>query len=265
MHLRRTLLTLPLTLLTACGDDGNDGAPQPVAEPAMLGERCSTDSDCLSGLCLTSQYGTPFCTRACERPFEACDGGPDLPADRQALCLDFTTTPNPNAPAFQGEIKTFCAPRCASGDTCDALDPIWETCDIPRWLGDPLYPLLGNQRVCQSPSFHGKEPVDPTACDWDRTVESRFANEANLCRSYCRYLWACKELPSGASEDCCGWGCYNAMVLDGEVQTTWRDEVRCYLDTHAAYPDTGPRNRCTEPPAACGGAPTDPTPAAAKR
>ncbi len=250
------------SLAAACGDTPEAA---PLLEPALLGERCRSDRDCLVGTCLTSQYGTPFCTRPCERAFEACDEGPDLAPGQRALCLDFSDPPNPSAPAFEGQLTRFCAPRCTSEDACDALDPIWETCDVPRWLGDPLYPSLGNQRVCQSPSFHGKAPVDPTTCSWDHLVEAARANEANLCRSYCRYLATCDAQASDAPEDCCAWGCFSAMVTDGAVETAWRDEVRCYLDTHAAFPDAGARNRCSEPPAACGGPPTDPTPPAATR
>ncbi len=238
---------------------------EPPVEPAMLGERCDLDDDCLSGTCLTSQFGTPFCTRTCERAFEACDSGPDLLGGQQALCLDFSEPPNPRAPAFEGKLNRFCAPRCTDSDSCDALDPIWEVCDIPRWHGDPLASMLGNQRVCQSPSFHGKPLVDPETCSWEHTIDPSRASEANLCRAYCRYLATCDALSSDAPEDCCAWGCYNATVTNGGVQPAWRDEVRCYTDSHATWPAAGSRNRCTEPPLECGGPPSDPTPPAAMR
>jgi hypothetical protein len=262
---RKTVLAIIPSVLAACGDDGGAAPTDTTSRPPQpLGRSCLSDAECISGVCLTSQYGTPFCTRACDNAWEACPGGDDLPGGEQALCLDMAVRPNPNAPAYQGELQRFCAPRCFETSACRALDAAWEACDVPTWLGDPLQPAIGNQKVCQSPSFHGKEPVSPSACDWERTVESRFNNEANLCRAYCQYMWNCKELESDAAQACCEWGCYNRIVVDGVVQSGWRDTARCYVDNHAAFPDTGPRNSCTEPPVACGGKPTDPTPAAAR-
>jgi hypothetical protein len=262
---------LPLLILAgfpgllACGDDtAAPGADVVQLPPQPLGRSCLSDAECLSGVCMRSQYGTPFCTRACDTPWEGCPSGDDLPAGESALCVDMETRPNPDTPAFEGGLTRFCAPRCFENRECRALDAAWERCDVPSWLGDPLAPSIGNQRVCQSPSFHGKTPVDPSSCDWERTVEARFTNEATLCRAYCEYMWNCKELESDAGRTCCEWGCYNRMVAEGEVDDAWKDDTRCYVDNHAAWPDTGPRNSCTEPKAACGGTPVDPTPAAAR-
>lgn len=249
---------------SGCGDESAPSDTVDTVEPQPLGASCRQDSDCISRLCMTSQYGTPFCTRPCTNEWEPCPAGDDAAAG-QSLCVSYEAPPNPQAPAFQGELLRFCVPRCQDVRECAGLDPAWEACDVPKWLGDPLYPALGNQKVCQSPSFHGKVPVDPATCDWERTVKPAYNNEANLCRAYCEYLDRCKELEPLADVGCCEWGCFNRIVVEDTVQTAWRDAIRCYIDNHAAFPETGPKNACTEPPVNCGGTPLDPTPAAARR
>lgn len=255
-----------LPLVAACSDSG-DGPGNTTdtvqQEPQPLGAACRTSDDCISRVCLKSQYGTPFCTRPCATAWEPCEPGDDL-TQGQALCISFEDLPNPNAPPYEGDLSRFCALRCSDVDECTALEPAWEACDVASWLGDPLKPSLGNVKVCQSPSFHGKDPVDPAKCDWERTVKSQFNNQANLCRSYCDYLDRCKELPDLSDVQCCQWGCYNQIVIDDTVQDAWADDVRCYIDNHAAYPEEGPVNACTEPPKNCGGKPLDPTPPAAR-
>ncbi|MFT7582019.1 MAG: hypothetical protein ACI9MR_003700 [Myxococcota bacterium] len=261
--IRPALLSLSILALSfACSDTGGDNTP--TREPAALGAGCRADADCIAGVCLESEYGTSFCTRACETPWEPCIGGPDV-AEGQALCVSFETLPNAESPRFKGDLQQFCAPRCSGRADCTAIDAAWEVCDVPKYLGDPLFPALGSIRVCQSPSYHGKEIVDPSACDWEKTIPSGFQNEANLCRSYCEYLDRCKELPPLADTRCCEWGCFNQLVdTDKQVVDSWADAVRCYLDTHRAFPDSGTTNSCNQPPRECGGTPVDPTPAIAK-
>ncbi len=264
----RTAISLVLaTLSAACGGDstgtGADASGDTQTTPQPLGASCAKDADCLTRICLKSQYGTPFCSRPCTTAWEPCPAGDDA-AEGAALCVSYEDLPNPDAPAFQGDLERFCVPRCSASDACEAIDLAWETCDIPRWLGDPVFPALGNVKVCGSPSFHGKVPVDPSQCDWEKTINPKFANEANLCRSYCAYLDACKEIPVSADLRCCEWGCYNRIVVDDAVVDAWNDEIKCYLDNHGAFPDDGPQNSCTEPPKHCGGTPEDPTPPAAR-
>lgn len=248
-----------------CGSDGGgpsdtsgDGATLP---PQPLGASCSADAECVSGTCMVSQYGTPFCTRACDTAWEPCPAGDDAAAGG-ALCISFEDLPNTDAPPFEGELQRFCVPRCDRLAACQTENPGWEACAAPSWLGDPLFPALGSQKVCQSPSFHGKEPVDPGICDWEKTIGPH-ANEAQLCRAFCDYMDRCKELEDGADPTCCEWGCFNRIIVEDTVQDAWRDEIRCLIETHAAFPEQGPRNACTEPPKECG-APTDPTPPAAR-
>jgi len=162
-------------------------------------------------------------------------------------------------------------PRCADLDACEANNPNWESCDVPKWLGDPIYPSLGQLKVCLAPSYQGKDPVDPSACDWEKTITPQYNSEANLCRSYCQYLEKCKELPGGADLQCCEWGCFNQMVQNGQRNDDWFFQVKCHLDVHAAYPDVAQQNSCSQPPieccensAGCPDFPEDPTPPAAQ-
>lgn len=265
MNIRRALSLAPFAFaLVACGDDSpSPGADVVTVPPQPLGASCRADAECISRLCLESQYGTPFCSRPCGTAWEPCPAGDDAAAG-EALCVSFEDRPNPDAPAFEGDLARFCVPRCQDTRECAGIDAAWEICDVPKWLGDPLYPALGGIKTCQSPSYHGKEPVDPARCDWEKTVAPEFTNEANLCRAYCAYLDRCKELDSGADTGCCEWGCFNRVVIEDEVVDGWRDSIRCYIETHAAFPEQGPRNACTEPPVECGGAPIDPTPPAAR-
>jgi len=264
---RRSALRANLTLaaalaLGACG--GGDGSPADTVDvaPAPLGAACLRARDCASGVCLTSEYGPPFCTAPCESAWEACPAPDDAPA---TLCISFRTLPHAELGPFIGELDQFCVPRCGNALDCTAENANWEACDIPRYLGDPLYSALGAVRVCQAPSYQGKEPVDPERCDWEKTVAARYANEANLCRAYCDYLDRCKALTVDGATACCAWGCFNRLVVDDGVDVAWRDTLKCHIETSAAYPDTGPINTCTAPAEQCGGAPVDPTPPAARQ
>lgn len=262
---RRSALLLATTLLSlGCGDDGAPSAASDVT-PGPVGAACRRAADCASGVCLTSEFGPPFCTAACDAAWEACPASTANAAPGQAtpLCVSMRALPHPELGPFDGALDQFCVPRCANALDCRATNPSWETCEPPSYLGDPLYPALGAVKVCQAPSHQGKEPVDPARCDWDKTVAPRYANEANLCRSYCAWLDRCKARTSEAAAACCAWGCFNRIVVDDTVVDAWRDTVMCVLETAAAYPDTGPANSCSEPPLQCGGTPLDPTPPSA--
>ncbi len=265
----RSLALLASLVVVGCSSDApspppsDAGSDAPVAQPQPLGGPCSADEDCLAGVCLTSSYGTPFCTRPCEATAEACPAGPDAAAGA-SLCVGFDDLPNPNAPAFVGELRAFCVPRCTDLAACDAVNPDWEACDVPRWLGDQLYPNIGAIKVCAAPSFQGKDPVDPALCDWEKTIRPNDpddANRANLCRSYCGYLDACKIRPDGSRDACCEWGCFNRMEVEGKLNAAWRDEVTCFVQHHKSY--AGTQKVCVQEPIDCGKQPEDPTPAAA--
>ncbi len=249
----------------------------PLPQPAVLGEGCLENSDCISGVCLRSEYGPPFCSRSCDSPGSPCDPGEDAAAGT-ALCVSYEDPPNPMAPVFKGDLEVFCVMRCQDFDTCEANNANWESCDAPLWLGDPIHPEIGSVKVCLAPSYQGKDPVDPSECDWERTVHPSFASQANLCRSYCEYLKTCKHIPPDTESLCCEWGCFNQMIVvqrDAQkVNDAWYDDVKCHLETHAAYPDVGVQNSCSEPPRQCcpdptgkqclEGYPVDPTPPAAE-
>ena len=170
-----------------------------------------------------------------------------------------------SSPLKAEDLKTFCVPRCILDEKeCHENNPNWEICKAPTYLGDPLYPSLGtNVKICQAPSFFGKDPVDPSICDYEKTIDA-YHNEANLCRNYCEYLQTCQVISADASMRCCEWGCFNQMVIDEEVNDAWYDEVKCYWDVHNAYPAVGTANFCSQPPIECKKDPIDPTPPAAK-
>lgn len=259
------VLVLGLPLATwGCGSDapggGADIGADTTAALQPLGAPCGDDGDCISGECLESEYGVPFCTRPCTATEESCPEGPDAPAG-STLCVDFGSLPTPGVPAFKGELTRFCVPTCKDLGECAALGAAWEECGPASYLGELLYPQLGQgKRVCQAPSFQGKDPVDPALCDWDKTVAPGLGSEAVLCERYCEYLAICKEIPADTPGACCAWGCFNRMVVAGEVVDAWHDEVKCYVQTHAAFPRQGTANGCSEPPRSCGGPPDDPTP-----
>ncbi|MEZ4269860.1 MAG: hypothetical protein R3F39_26165 [Myxococcota bacterium] len=249
----------------ACGGEGGASSAADVggdlpSAALALGRPCQADSDCLSGQCLESEYGVPFCSRACDDPAETCSAGPDAPAGA-TLCVGFDPLPQPNVPPFKGELTQFCVPTCADTADCESLGAAWEICAPAQYLGDRLYPTLGvGKQVCQAPSFQGKDPVDPRSCDWEKTVRPGFGSEAVLCERYCAYLELCKEIPQETPDPCCAWGCFNRMVIAGETVDLWRDTVKCYVDNHGAFPLVGAANACNQPPKNCGGAPVDPTP-----
>lgn len=258
-------LAITAALFAGCGDGGGVITPadvsQPPKAPQALGYLCLDDGECLSGVCLKSEYGPPFCTRPCDEPQTPCSAGPDA-APGSALCISYDDRPDQDLP-FIGGLSTFCVPRCTTLSDCKAHNEDWEVCDQPTHLGNPLYPNLGNTLVCQSPSFQGKDPVDPSKCDWEKTRTNPTANGATLCVKYCAYLETCKEIDTNGDLSCCEWGCFNRMVLEGEIEPDWYDEVMCYIQWHAALPAVGQVNKCSEPPKKCGGYPVDPTPAAA--
>ncbi len=252
----------------ATDTSGDDTA---TVQPVPLGEQCRADSDCVAGLCLYSEYGPPFCTRACETEGQPCDAGPDIPSGGKTLCVSYEDPPTPQTPSFKGDLSRFCVRRCVDLEECESHNRNWEACDVPKWLGDPIYPNLGSLKVCLAPSYQGKDPVDPATCDWEKTVTPQFNSEANLCRSYCQYLDKCKEIATGADMACCQWGCFNRMVSNGQKNDAWYDQVKCHLDVHAAYPDVAQANSCSQPPveccpnsSGCPDFPENPTPPAAE-
>jgi hypothetical protein len=263
-------LQLGLTLAAACGPGGPATAPDAAGEvparvePQPLGAACAENDECKSGLCLKSSYAPPFCSRACDQDCVQANlegqncGGDPCPAgvdagEGDSLCVSYAWPPYYwQTPEFKSELTAFCVPRCHAMADCTSNNGHWEVCDVPEYLGDPLYPVLGDTRVCMATSYHGKDPVDPKLCDWQKTLQPEFSSQAVLCGDYCAYLEACKEVPVGTDHDCCQWGCYNRVVsAEGKLNDPWYDQVKCMYETHLAYPREGVANACTEPKKLC--------------
>jgi len=249
-------------IAAACdGGEVTEGGAAPGSLP--LGALCLDDEECISGECLESEYGAPFCTRSCDEPQVDCPAGDDAGIG-EALCVSFAEDQLPFPELvdnFDGEMDTFCVPRCQDVKACREGNESWETCTSPKYKGNVIYPGLGTGgNICQSPSHHGKDPVDPSSCNYEKTIGS-FGGEASLCSFYCDFLETCffiekDTFPSG----CCEWGCFSRMVPEGdEVDDAWYDEVKCFIDDHNAWPAVGVDNACNHPPKACGGTPEDPT------
>lgn len=259
----------------ACGDDGCggecapcfDGKPRP---PARLGVACRENNDCISNVCLESEYGPPFCTRPCDVAAESCPPGDDA-EEGEALCVNYgpenlALLGVQPVPTFDGQLTQFCVKRCSHVDECLDNNLNWEQCRETTFLGLPVHPSLGQIKVCQAPNYHGKEPVDPALCDYEKTVPGKYMSESNLCSSYCAYLQECQVVAADHPMACCAWGCFNQMY-DASVPTInadWKTEIKCFVDNHGAYPSVGAANFCSEPPKECQTEPSDPTPPAAE-
>ena len=257
-------LTTALEAIEATCDDTSGGGGSGTEPGSLrLGALCLEDADCISGECLESEYGAPFCTRSCDEPQVDCPAGDDAGVG-EALCVSFAADQLPFPELvddFEGELDTFCAPRCTSLGGCTDANPSWETCTSPKYKGNVIYPGLGaGGNICQAPSHHGKDPVDPSACNYEKTI-GNFGGEASLCGFYCDFLETCLFKDKDVfPEGCCEWGCFSRMVPEGDqVDDAWYDEVKCFIDDHNAWPAVGVDNSCNHPPKACGGNPEDPT------
>ena len=257
-------LTLTLeTIAATCASTNDTGGAGIAPKSLRLGQLCLEDDNCISGQCLESEYGAPFCSRSCDEPQVDCPAGDDADIG-EALCVSFAADQLPFPELvddFEGELDTFCAPRCTSLSACTDANPSWESCTSPKYKGNVIYPGLGaGGNICQAPSHHGKDPVDPSSCNYEKTI-GNFGGEASLCGFYCDFLETCLFKESGVfPEGCCEWGCFSRMVPEGdEVDDAWYDEVKCFIDDHNAWPAVGVDNACNHPPKACGGTPEDPT------
>jgi hypothetical protein len=257
------LLGSALDAIAAACDASDPSGGGVAAGSLPLGALCQDDVDCISGECFESEYGAPFCTRSCDEPQVDCPAGDDAGIG-EALCVSFADDQLPFPELvddFNGEMDTFCVPRCQDVKDCRAGNESWETCTSPKYKGNVIYPGLGTGgNICQSPSHHGKDPVDPSSCNYEKTI-GNFGGEASLCGFYCDFIEACLFVETGAyPEGCCEWGCFSRMVPEGDqVDDAWHDEVKCFVEDHNAWPAVGVDNACNHPPKACGGTPEDPT------
>jgi len=218
-----------------------------------FGEPCSNDNECTAGLCLVSDYAPlGWCTEACDEEQQPC-GEQDETGKFPAYCVRM-----PNA--FMGQPKQFCAPICSDVFQCKDLAEFWETCDEPKYKGNPLYGVGIGVETCQAPAAHGKGQVNPDTCEgWKEALGNELGSTVNLCQTYCEYLVTCQEvITSGYKEECCGYGCLLKIAPEGVVLNKHDKEIKCYVQNFFAWRDTP--EVCEKPVSECGGKPIDPRP-----
>jgi len=229
-------------------DAAND--TETVADKSW-GDRCDTDGDCITGLCLRNEYAPfGFCSPTCAIDGEPCEA--DSRGTVGGFCATFPED-------FATEPRRFCLPICTTDSDCEARSALWETCKEPSYKGNVLYGAVTGIRVCQAPSQHGKPPVDTDTCsDWETSYQADFASQVNICKAYCYYLDSCKETSEHYTEDCCGYGCILRLTAEGIVDTVYDKTIKCYIDSFTS--NEGNNQICSAPPKDCSGPPVDPTP-----
>ena len=271
--MRTLLLTLP-TLLTVVslsvvpilgGCSGSAGGSGPADVPDVLedtgaqsdlrtyGQGCTEDAQCETGLCLLTSAlaGFGWCTRACDEDGKPCEA--DSKGNIGGWCAKMPSD-------YEGEPNPLCLPVCKDMHFCNGLTELWEDCDVPAWKGNPLPSNQVGVLVCSAPSAHGKKPVDPQSCDgWTDNFEE-FQTQIGVCRAYCEYLVACKEVPDAIlyNKECCAYGCMLRMTPEGVVDTVYDKRIKCYQQNFFSY--QGTPQVCTAPTDHCGGNPEDPRP-----
>ena len=233
--------------VVACAESASDTASDATADATdsrlesdlNLGETCTQDAECASGLCLMSEYAPlGFCTSECETdgaPCAAPDG--ELPT---GYCVKMPEE-------FLGPINQFCAPLCKTKQECSSLSSTWETCAEPEYRGNPLYPSEVGVFVCQSPSSLGQQPVDAMTCANWRDGYADFVTQQNICTAYCDYLSTCGVSP--ANPDCCAYGCMLSMVVQGELDVLYEKEKKCMVTAYDGFRNT--TQWCSAPPEQC--------------
>lgn len=241
-----------LSLLMACSSASGGSSRVDAAitsAPSPFGASCSDDSDCESGLCLTSDYAPfRFCSAACDLPDEACL---DEDGNAAGFCVAFPAE-------FSASEKTICLPLCDALPACQSLSPQWEKCEAPSYKGNLIGTSATGVEVCSAPSQNGKPIVDEETCaSWETGWET-FATQISVCRAYCNYLSTCGTIASNANLECCAYGCFRGMVsADGELDIPYEKDVKCFVTGFDNF--QGTTKVCTEPPVSCGKEPEDPT------
>ena len=216
----------------------------------IIGQPCTDDCECLGGPCVLNEYAPfRFCTTPCmgAQPGSACE--PEVEgAAFSTFCIDFPSD-------FRVQPGQFCAPLCNDILDCNKLGAPWESCEMPQWKGNPLYPSTPD-KVCISPSAQGHEPIDPDTCENWEGLFNEFQQERAACISYCDFLDVCQVLAAETSSPCCAFYCTSAMIKNGKVDKEYFQYVRCYIDSYNAF--RGSALVCTKPLSDCGEDPDQP-------
>ena len=267
-HLELALFNSPLGLLTvtmALGCGSSSGTVAETTDAVTVGDTtrsgagktfgalCTSSSECLTGLCVVNDLA-PFgwCSKECSPAKEPCEA--DSAGSFGGWCAEMPS-------GFEGQPRQLCLPVCKDLFECKSKADLWEECEVPSYKGNPIYGDVTDIRACQAPSSHGKKPVDPTTCEgWEESHGQDFQSEVNVCRSYCEYLLACKEIPFPETfkVECCAFGCLVEMTSEGVVNTTYRKDKKCYVQNFFSF--EGTPKVCTQPLEDCGQSPEDPTP-----
>lgn len=226
---------------SACTDEGVSAAagPAAVAKPSF-GQRCDPSAGCEKPLqCIDSEYAPhPWCGASCDSSqlknyCTAEQLGSAGAAGQQGLCVQMPA-------GFAGPQQPLCLPICSNLASCQALDPQWETCAQPSYKGLTFIKDLPT-KVCQAPSAHGQNKVDPLTCDWAaKATDPSYADAKTLCKAICAgFLKSCQLWPKSQSADCCGWACFQYVTPGGIVSTVRLDsEIKCYIKAFTAYAQT---------------------------
>lgn len=252
---------LLLLALTACSatDESSDVGSDDTASPSdatqppdetpacvsarTLGQPCTQDCECLTGLCLLNEWAPfRFCSADCStaQPGNLCPADPGATSST-SLCVELPT--ELDIPPHR-----FCVPLCNNGVMdCKATGSAWETCGTPQYKEAGLFDT--SDQVCMAPSANGHAPIDPDTCTGWQDLFSAYPEIEPACSLYCQFLKECLFLPAGKSLACCPYACARYVAPDSVPDSTLMDLIGCHNQHFSAFQGTG--KACEEDPT-CG-------------
>jgi len=132
--------------VVACGsDDGPQSneerrasCPTPTVALLGIGQVCTADCDCETGLCYGEQYVAPnkICTRPCEG---GCGDG--------FSCVQFSTV---HWEKYDMDYHTICMPTCSTVADCTAISSIYTYCPPSNGMSQWNYQTVSGKPTCQT-------------------------------------------------------------------------------------------------------------------